>query len=195
MSAFYLSGDVSRITTGASSTVYVIGTGANAPEAIEWYRNWLSEGYMDGSGTVVIENITATPVFDQLVTEAGCTPLDWAAMIQSQVIPEGAAPDDFDAGYWLNCQELVPAGKLPPDPESFRRSLSAGDAADLNWNPEKNHLFVIKAVREAIELVAMVKARNAPMAAWSWRHHGWEVAMSKYPIMVEPCCQILQICG
>ena len=163
---------------------------------MEWYHKWLEEGYLDGTGTMTIENIGATPVFEQLVTENGLSPLDWAALVQSQSLPEGSEPDDFDAGYWLDCQQLVPADNLPTDAEAFRRSLSDADAADLNWSSEKNYLFVIKALHgDAMELVVVARARNALMAAWSWRHHGWEKAVSRYRIIVEPCCQIVQICA
>ena len=193
MSAYFLTGEISRVTTGGSSLVCIIGTGANEEAAVEWYQKWLSEGYLDDTGTMVINDIATTPVFNQLITENGCVPLDWKALADSQVTPEDSVPDDFDAGFWLNTQALVPAENLPNNFEDLRNSIPAADAAELNWNPEKTHLFVIKAFQERIELIVLARARNALTAAWSWRHFGWETAVSKHPLVVEPCCQIVPI--
>ena len=153
------------------------------------------------AGPPKIELLLAAPVLPELLTESGPVPIDWPQLSAEAFACLEATQDwQAEQGCWIDCDQTVSALNLAADAAALRGQLPADLVGDLNWQPERLAFFVLSALkpsaapaprleledlelteaqqREATfpelvprEMVAVVKARNAVVAAWLWRCH------------------------
>lgn len=91
-----------------------------------------------------IKKVVAAQFVDQLLTESGGNPVDWP-QISRQVndILQATPVDDFEQGYWVNVNQVVPPGKISFDVESLKRDLPEDIRSGLNWSPDKQFFFLL----------------------------------------------------
>ena len=93
---------------------------------------------------VEIKKIVAAQFVDQLFAETGDQPMDWP-QISRQVNDslQATAVDDFEQGYWVEINEVVPPRKISLDIESLKSDLPEDIRSGLNWSPAKQFFFLI----------------------------------------------------
>lgn len=102
-----------------------------------------------------ITKVVAAQFVDQLLTESGGMPLDWPQISQQINDAVLAIPvDDFEQGYWVDSNQVVPPGKISFDVESLKRDLAEDIRSGLNWSPDKTFFF----------LVSVLSPRSMPAA-------------------------------
>ena len=95
-----------------------------------------------------VECLVSAPLLDQLLTEAGPEPIDWEQVCARAAKDlEAAAPDDFDHGYWVDCDQCVPPDGLASDIEKLQASLPEDIRSGLNWSPEKTRFYILSVLR------------------------------------------------
>jgi len=93
---------------------------------------------------VIIKKIVAAQFVDQLFTEAGGQPLDWQSISQQVNDRLQATPvDDFEQGYWVDIDQIMPPGQIAPDLESLQRHVPEDIRSGLNWLPDKKFYFLV----------------------------------------------------
>jgi hypothetical protein len=91
-----------------------------------------------------IKKIVAAQFVDQLLTESGGKPLDWPRVSQQvNDILQTTPVDDFEQGYWVDINQVVPPGKISFDVESLKRDLPEDIRSGLNWSPDKKFFFLL----------------------------------------------------
>jgi hypothetical protein len=91
-----------------------------------------------------IKKIVAAQFVDQLLTESGGKPLDWPRVSQQvNDILQTTPVDDFEQGYWVDINQVVPPGKISFDVESLKRDLPEDIRSGLNWSPDKKFFFLV----------------------------------------------------
>jgi len=91
-----------------------------------------------------IKKIVAAQFVDQLLTESGGKPLDWPQISQQINDALLATPvDDFEQGYWVDCNQVVPPGKISSNIESLKRDLAEDIRSGLNWSADKTFFFLV----------------------------------------------------
>ena len=85
-----------------------------------------------------IKKIVAAQFVDQLFAETGDQPMDWP-QISRQVNDslQATAVDDFEQGYWVEINEVVPPGKVSLDIESLKSDLPEDIRSGLKSSPAK----------------------------------------------------------
>ena len=91
-----------------------------------------------------IRRIVAAQFMDQLLTESGGKPLDWREV--SRQITEGvlkATTDEFEQGYWVDVNQVLPPGAVQFDVESLKRDVPEEIRSGLNWSVDKTFIFLV----------------------------------------------------
>ena len=89
-----------------------------------------------------VHKIVAAQVIGELLTETATLPLDWTETAKQAIIDlQSITPDEMGQGYWLNLNEVLPAGA---DIQALRRNLPGEIASELNWSADKLFFFVIR---------------------------------------------------
>ena len=130
--------------TCASAIIY----GGDAEQAQKWFEAWCRltpEG--QNPLETEIKKVVAAQFVDQLLTESGGKPLDWP-QISRQVndILQATLVDDFEQGYWVDVNQVVPPGKISFDVGSLKRDLPEDIRSGLNWSPDKKFFFLLNAL-------------------------------------------------
>ncbi len=95
-----------------------------------------------------IAKVVVTPFMEQLLNEAGYTPIDWPKISEQMAASATDLPDeDFEQGYWVDVDNVVPLESAGCDVESLQTNLSEDIRSGLNWSPEKQFFFQISALR------------------------------------------------
>ena len=125
----------------ASAIVY----GGDAEQAQKRFVAWCRL-IPDGENPVEMDfkKITGAQFVDELLTEAGGKPLDWRQIsMQVNDVLQSTHVDDFEQGYWVDIEQVVPPGKIRFDIESLQRSLPEDIRSGLNWSPDKKFYFLL----------------------------------------------------
>jgi len=130
--------------TCASAIIY----GGDAEQAQKRFEAWCRltpEG--QNPLETEIKKVVAAQFVDQLLTESGGKPLDWP-QISRQVndILQATLVDDFEQGYWVDVNQVVPPGKISFDVGSLKRDLPEDIRSGLNWSPDKKFFFLLNAL-------------------------------------------------
>lgn len=92
----------------------------------------------------VIKRLVGAQFVEELLTEAGGRPLDWHEIGRQVGEEVSATPlDDFEQGYWVDINQVLPPGKLSADIDSLQRELPEDVRSGLNWSPEKQFPFLV----------------------------------------------------
>jgi len=93
---------------------------------------------------VDLKSITSAQFTDKLLTETGPAPLLWADVIkQVEKGIESVEADDFEQGYWVDVDTIVPSGQQAPNIQSLQQSLSADITGGLNWSANKQFFYLL----------------------------------------------------
>lgn len=98
----------------------------------------------DDQGEVEIKKVGAAQLVDQVLTESGGRPVNWAEISQRALDPDAAtAVDPAEQGLWLDVSQLAPIGGFPGDIDSLQRELPEDICSGLNWSPVRQCLFLV----------------------------------------------------
>jgi hypothetical protein len=123
--------------------------GGDAGRAQRKFEAWFGSG-PEGENPVEtkIKRIVAAQFVDQLLTESGGEPLDWPKISQHvNDILQGPAVDDFEQGYWVEINEVMPPGKISFNIETLKQGLPEDIRSGLNWTPDKKFFFLVGVLR------------------------------------------------
>jgi len=125
----------------ASAIIY----GGDPEQAQNRFEAWSrSSPEGENPAEVEIKKVVAAQFVDQLLTEAGGEPLDWPQISQRvQDNVQTTIVDDFEQGYWVDINQVLPSGKTWPDIESLKRDLPEDIRSGLNWSPDKQFFFLV----------------------------------------------------
>lgn len=147
MKAYLFTAWVNRFQQGhfVDSCSSIILAGLEEEQARQWYeQHLLSPGDTEQSGPAKIGRIVTAPVLEQLLTEAGPVPIDWKQLAEDSGRDlETAQSDDFEQGYWVDCNQYLLPGKLAGSVDVLQRELPEDIRSGLNWNGERNYLFIV----------------------------------------------------
>src|ERR1017187_8701568 len=109
------------------------------------FEAWLlTPNEAENTGPRKIEKVVGTRFVDQLFTESGSVPIDWAQIAgQADAAVQATTADDSEHRYWADVNQLVRPKKLSPDIESLRKSLPDDVCSGLNWSEQKKFFFVL----------------------------------------------------
>ena len=127
------------------SCITAIVYGGDAERAQKKFEVWCCTS-PEGANPVEteIKKIVAAQFVDQLFTETGGEPLDWPKISQQvNDILQATPVDDFEQGYWVEINEVVPPGKTSFNIEALKQGLPEDIRSGLNWSPDKKFFFLV----------------------------------------------------
>ncbi|MGD1084307.1 MAG: tetratricopeptide repeat protein [Verrucomicrobiota bacterium] len=88
-----------------------------------------------------INKLVAAQFVEQLLTETGFVPMDWARIArEAQANLESISADDFEQGYWVDVNAVLQPSS---DIEALRADLPEDIGSGLNWAGDKQFLFLL----------------------------------------------------
>ena len=128
------------------SSVTAIVYGQDAEQTQRAFESWLCSEEAE-QGQVQIKRIVAAQLVDQLLTESGAKPIDWADLVKRSSDPEAAmAVETSEQGLWVDVNQLATIGGFTGDVESVCNDAPEEIASSLNWSPSKLCLFLVIAL-------------------------------------------------
>ncbi len=95
-----------------------------------------------------IRILLSAPMLGELLTESGGQPLDWREMSRRSTEALHTTPvDDFEQGYWVDINQVLPPGPISYDIDSLKRDLPEDIRSGLNWSQERTFLFLVSVLR------------------------------------------------
>jgi hypothetical protein len=125
----------------ASAIIY----GGDAVQAQKRFEAWCRQT-PEGQNPLEteIKKVVAAQFVDQLLTESGGNSFDWPRISQQvNDILQATSVDDFEQGYWVDVNQVVPPGKISFDIGSLKRDLPEDIRSGLNWSPDKKFYFLV----------------------------------------------------
>jgi hypothetical protein len=93
---------------------------------------------------VKIRSIVAAEFMDKLLTEIGPAHLPWPALVkQMEEECETIAADDFEQGYWVDVDTVVPPEQLAFSIPALQQGIPPDIGTGLNWSADKQFLYVL----------------------------------------------------
>jgi len=137
------------------SCITAIVYGGDAAQAQKKFEAWCcSYPKEENPVETEIKRLVAAQFVDQLFTENGGEPPDWPQLsCQAYDLLQATPVDDFEQGYWVEINEVVPPGKTSFNIEMLKQGLSEDIRSGLNWSPDKKFFF----------LVSVLSARPVPV--------------------------------
>jgi hypothetical protein len=132
------------------SCVSAIVYGGDVEQAQAAFEAWCRPPpESDKPGTSEIKRLVGAQFIDQVLTESGGKPPDWPDLArQNTETVETTAVDDFEQGYWVDANQLVPPDRISPDVETLKRDLPEDVRSGLNWSPEKGFLYLVSVLSQ-----------------------------------------------
>jgi hypothetical protein len=127
------------------SCITAIVYGGDAGRAQEKFETWCGTS-PEGENPVetTIKRLVAAQFVDQLLTESGGNPPDWLQLSRRAYdVLQATAVDDFEQGYWVEINEVVPPGKISFNIETLKQGLPEDIRSGLNWSPDKKFFFLV----------------------------------------------------
>ncbi|HXI71514.1 MAG TPA: hypothetical protein VNN22_14260 [Verrucomicrobiae bacterium] len=137
------------------SCITAIVYGGDACRAQKKFEAWCCTNPQEENPVQTeIKKITAAQFVDQFLTESGGQPPDWPELSrQAYDVLQTTSVDDFEQGYWVEVNEIVPPGKVSFNIEMLKQGLPEDIRDGLNWTPDKKSFF----------LVSVLSSRPAPV--------------------------------
>jgi hypothetical protein len=125
----------------ASGTVL----GDNPDETRERFEAWLrTQPEGENPLDTEIKLVTAAQFVDKLLTESGSAPLDWPEISkQAQAQLESSAVDDFEQGYWLDVDPVIPPGQSSLSIAALQQDLPEDIRTGLNWSADRQFFYLL----------------------------------------------------
>jgi hypothetical protein len=103
------------------------------------------EGEGENPREVTVRKIAVAPIVDRLLTESGDVPLTWAKILeQSNSLVESTPADDFEQGYWVDVDAVVPSDKISFSVGTLESNVPEDVRSGLNWSSNKQFYFLLK---------------------------------------------------
>jgi hypothetical protein len=137
------------------SCLTAIVYGGDAERAQKKFEAWCCSS-PEGEKTIEteIKKVLAAQFVDQLFTESGGEPPDWPKISQQvNDILQTSAVDDFEQGYWVEINDVVPPGKTSFSIEALKQGLPEDIRSGLNWSPDKKFFFLVSVLSPRPALV------------------------------------------
>ncbi|HEV2330787.1 MAG TPA: hypothetical protein VGY56_18565 [Verrucomicrobiae bacterium] len=94
---------------------------------------------------VTVRKIFVAPIVGQLLTESGNLPLNWKNILEkSRAAVEATPMDDFEQGYWVDFDSVVPSDKMSFSVSTLESSVPEDVRTGLNWLGEKQFSFLLQ---------------------------------------------------
>jgi hypothetical protein len=137
-------GDSESLQTWDSCSSSIVRA-ESADSAQKRFEEWLSQPQEgDHPRDVQIKCITAAQFIDQLFTETGSVPLIWSDILEKlQAQTESTPADDFEQGYWVDVDTVVPPGQMSTSIELLQRDLPPDISNGLNWSAQRQFLYLL----------------------------------------------------
>jgi len=117
----------------------------NSDEAQKRFEEWLcTQPEEDNPMQIQIRRIVAAQFVDQLLTETEYAQINWPLIAQQEESFTATTPlDDFEQGYWVDVNKVVPVPGLSSSIETLREGLPEEIRSSLNWLAAKQFLFLL----------------------------------------------------
>ena len=94
---------------------------------------------------VTMRKISVAPFVEQLLTESGNVPLNWARILEkADSLLQSTSVDDFEQGYWVDVDQVVPSDKISFSVSTIESNVPEEVRSGLNWSDEKQFFFFLK---------------------------------------------------
>lgn len=99
----------------------------------------------EGEREVTVRKIFAAPIVGQLLTESGNVSLNWTNIIErSAAVVESTPMDDFEQGYWVDVDTVVPSDKMSFSASTLQSDVPEDVRSGLNWSGDKQCFFLLQ---------------------------------------------------
>jgi hypothetical protein len=103
-----------------------------------------------GPREVTIRKVFVVPFLDQLLTESGNVPLNWPKILEkSDSLLQSTPMDDFEQGYWVDADAVVPSDKISFSVGTLESSVPEDVRSGLNWSSDKQFFFLLHVLSPA----------------------------------------------
>lgn len=129
--------------------VSAIVYGSELERARRAFEEWCRL-YPEGQNPVEtdIKTVVTAPFIREMLTESGGQGLDWPEISRRLTETLTATPvDDFEQGYWVDVNQVLPLTPLSYDLESLKRDLPEDIRSGLNWSPERTFVFLVSVLK------------------------------------------------
>lgn len=97
---------------------------------------------------VTVKKVSVAPIVEQLLTESGNFPLNWAKILETaESVLETTPVDDFEQGYWVDVDQVVQPDKLSFSVGTLESDVPEEVRSGLNWSSDKQFFFFLKVLR------------------------------------------------
>ena len=127
------------------SALSAIVYGGDAQQAQKRFEAWC---HLSPEGPHPLETqlgkIVGAEIIDQMLTEAGSQKVDWPELsrrVADMVL--ASAVDDFEQGYWVDANQVVPPASTRLDADALKRELAEDVRSGVNWAPDKKFFFLV----------------------------------------------------
>ena len=92
-----------------------------------------------------MRKVHVAPFVEQLLTESGNVPLNWALILEEAgSLLQSTSVDDFEQGYWVDVDQIVPSDKLSFSVGTLESDVPEEVRSGLNWSGGKQFFFFLK---------------------------------------------------
>lgn len=93
---------------------------------------------------ITIRKVSIAPIGGQLLTESGNVPLTWSKILEkSDALLQSTPVDDFEQGYWVDANTVVPSDKISFSVGTLESSVPDDVRSGLNWSADKQFFFLL----------------------------------------------------
>jgi hypothetical protein len=131
----------------SDASLPVIAFGPSPDEAQSLFESELCkppEGE-EGVREVTVRKMIVAPIVGQLLTESGNVPLNWPRILeQMDTVLESTPVDDFEQGYWVDVDTVVPSDKMSFSAGTLQSDVPEEVRSGLNWSGDKKFFFLLQ---------------------------------------------------
>jgi hypothetical protein len=136
-------GDSIQVWDASSDAIVFSASPDEAQRLLERELNKQLEG--ENPREVTVKKVSVAPIVEQLLTESGNFPLNWAAVLEkADPVLESTPVDDFEQGYWVDVDQVVQPDKLSFSVGTLESEVPEEVRSGLNWSSDKRFFFFLK---------------------------------------------------
>lgn len=151
MNAFLFTGWISEFNDRrglVDSCVTLIVAAGDEAAARSWFEAaLLSRNQSPEARGTKIEQIVASPIAENLLTEDGPERIDWARLCAEAEAALLAAEADYEQqGYWVDCNSVVSPASPALSVGALRDALPEEIRSGVNWSADRQNFFLVSAL-------------------------------------------------
>ena len=102
--------DAIQVWDASSDAIVFSGSPDEAQRLFESELSKQPEG--ENPREITMRKVSVAPIVGHLLTESGTVPLNWARVLEkADSLLQSTPVDDFDQGYWVDVDQVVPSDK------------------------------------------------------------------------------------